>query len=113
VALLGAFAIAGAPPFGIFLSEFIILSAGVQSGHWGPALVMLVAIALIFMGFVKHFSRMAFGEAPEGVVAGELGRWTVAPTVTLIALAAAIGVYLPPPLVAAIEQIVVIVRGVS
>lgn len=113
VALLGAFAIAGAPPFGIFLSEFIILSAGVQSGHWGPALVMLVAIALIFMGFVKHFSRMAFGEAPEGVVAGELGRWTVAPTVALIALAAAIGVYLPPPLVAAIEQIVVIVRGVS
>ena len=31
--LFCALAIAGAPPFPIFLSEFSILSAGIQSGH--------------------------------------------------------------------------------
>lgn len=111
--MLGAFAIAGAPPFGIFLSEFTILSAGFQSGQWAPALVMLVAIVLIFMGFVKHFSRMGFGDAPAGVAVGELGRWTIAPIVSFVAIAALFGVYLPPPLVDAIRQIVTIVRGVS
>ena len=112
-ALLGAFAIAGAPPFGIFLSEFTILSAAFSGGHWAVGLVMLLAIGLIFMGLVKHFSRMAFGPAPEGLEAGELGRWTIAPTLGLLALAVAIGVYLPPPVVSAIEQVVRVVRGVS
>ncbi len=112
-AMLGAFAIAGAPPFGLFLSEFTILSAGFQSGQWVPAVVMLVAIVLIFMGFVKHFSRMGFGAVPEGVIVGELGRWTVAPTVSFLTISALIGLYLPPPLVSALEQIVVIVRGAT
>lgn len=113
ISILGALAIAGAPPFGIFLSEIVILSAGFQTGHWVQALVMLVSIVLIFMGFVKHFSRMAFGAPPAGVIPGELGRWTVAPLLSLVAVSAIIGMYLPPPLVAAIQQIVAIVRGDS
>ena len=113
VALLGAFAIAGAPPFGLFLSEFTILSAAFQTGHWLAAAVMLGSVVLVFLGFARHYSRMAFGEAPAGMVPGELGRWTVAPSVAFLALAAIIGIYLPPPLVAALEQIVSIVRGVS
>lgn len=112
VALLGAFAVAGAPPFGLFLSEMTILSAGFGSGQWGPASVMLVALVLIFMGFVTHYGRMAFGPVPTGVVAGETGRWTVAPSLAFLAIAAAVGLYLPPPLVAAVQQIVTIVRGV-
>lgn len=112
-AMLGAFAIAGAPPFGLFLTEVTILTAGFQSGRWGAALVMLGAITLVFMGFVKHFSRMGFGEAPPGVAVGELGRWTVAPMVAFLALAGAIGVYVPAALVDAIHQAVTIVRGAS
>ncbi|MOA15328.1 hydrogenase 4 subunit F [compost metagenome] len=112
-ALLGAFAIAGAPPFGLFLSELTILSAAFSRGYWVVALVMLVAIGLIFMGLVKHFSRMAFGEAPEGLASGELGRWTIGPTLGLMALAASIGIYLPQPLVSALEQVVRVVRGLS
>jgi hypothetical protein len=73
---------------------------------------MLVAMVLIFMGFAKHYSRMAFGEAPEGLVPGETGRWTVAPMLACLVVAAAIGVYVPQPLVSAIQQIVTIVRGV-
>ena len=35
--LLGGFAIAGAPPFAVFVSEFLILKGGLASGQYVPS----------------------------------------------------------------------------
>lgn len=105
--LAGAFAIAGAPPFGLFLSEFTILGAGFAGGHWVPSLIVLLAIILVFAGFVAHASRMAFGEAEVAV--GENGRWSTVPLVAVLVLG--VGLYLPSPLANALQQVVQVITG--
>lgn len=61
VMLLAALAIAGAPPFNIFLSEFIILKAAVEGGNWITFTLFLVFATIIFGGVLHHFGGMAFG----------------------------------------------------
>lgn len=56
--LCGAVAITGAPPFGLFLSEFAILRAGWAGPHLGVAIVMLVLLVVIFVAFLDHFRAM-------------------------------------------------------
>ena len=56
--LAGAIAITGAPPFGLFLSEFTILRAGFQSISAWAAYLMAALLIVIFIGFINQFRRM-------------------------------------------------------
>jgi len=66
--LLGALGIAGAPPFALFLSEFTILRAGIGGRYRWVAIVFIVFLIVVFIGFLAHFRSMYFDEAPEGEV---------------------------------------------
>jgi hydrogenase-4 component F len=61
--LAGAVAITGAPPFGLFASEFTILRAGLQAGTGWVSFIMAGLLIVIFIGFMNHFRIMYF-EAP-------------------------------------------------
>lgn len=63
--LLGAVGIAGAPPFALFLSEFTILRAGIGGRYRWAAIVFVVFLIVIFIGFLSHFRAMYFDEASE------------------------------------------------
>ena len=96
--LLCALAIAGAPPFPIFLSEFSILSAGVRGGHGLAVGILASLIVLAFIGIMLQVNRMVFGRA-------ELPLEKVSiPTSCRIAVIAAVlpvivfGIYIPSPL---------------
>ena len=65
VFFLGALAIAGMPPFSIFVSEFLILSTGFLAGKFVPCALLLILLAFIFIGFLRHANRMTLG-VPEG-----------------------------------------------
>jgi hydrogenase-4 component F len=56
--LCAAVAITGAPPFGLFLSEWSILRAGWASPNAWAAVVMLVLLVIIFVAFLNHFRAM-------------------------------------------------------
>ena len=71
--LAGAVAITGAPPFGLFLSEFTILRAGLAGPNAWAVFVMLALLVVIFVGFLNHFRAMYFGENPQ--VAAATARW--------------------------------------
>ncbi len=95
--LLCALAIAGAPPFPIFLSEFSILSAGIRSGH--PVAVGMLAslIVIAFIGIMLQVNRMAFGRPDLPLVP-----IVVPPTCRFAVVLAAVpvvvlGVYIPGP----------------
>src|SRR3990170_2955951 len=63
--LIGAVAIAGFPPFGVFTSEFLVLTATMKSWPWlTPPL--LVGLAIAFAGLFRHLHPMVYGEAPAG-----------------------------------------------
>jgi hydrogenase-4 component F len=69
----GAVAITGAPPFGLFLSEFTILRAGLAGPNAWAVFVMLVLLVVIFVGFLNHFRAMYFGESRKAEAT--TGRW--------------------------------------
>ncbi len=62
--LAGAVAITGAPPFGLFLSEFVILRGGIEGNFGWAVAAMIVLLIVIFVGFLSHFRAMYFQPAP-------------------------------------------------
>lgn len=94
VALL---ALLGLPPFGIFFTKLSLLVAGMETMPYVVALVLL-ALAVIFFGFLRHAHAMLFGATPEGVVVGESNMLTVWPVVLLLGLFLVLSWYLPTPL---------------
>ena len=62
--LVCALAIAGAPPFPIFLSEFSILSAGIRSGHIAAVSILAILIVVAFVAIMLQVNSMLFGK-PE------------------------------------------------
>lgn len=63
-AFLGMFAIAGLPPFSIFMSEFTVLYAGFKGGFYYSSSALLLFLAIIFGALVYHFSGMLYGKKP-------------------------------------------------
>ena len=63
--LTGSLAIAGAPPFAVFLGEFSILKAGIQSGQEIPTVALAAFIVIGFCGVMYHVNRMVFGPPDE------------------------------------------------
>ncbi len=96
VMLLAALAIAGAPPFNIFVSEFIILKAAAEGGNWVTFALFLGFATIIFGGVVHHFGDMAFGKPPVTREArkGE-GRLAVIVIAVMAAGMLMLGLYIP------------------
>ncbi|MDD5439356.1 MAG: proton-conducting transporter membrane subunit, partial [Candidatus Omnitrophica bacterium] len=65
--LMGAFALAGMPPFSIFISEIVIIFAAFIKGSYLAAFLLLGFITIIFGAVVHQFSRIIFGSIPKGM----------------------------------------------
>ncbi len=59
--LLGGLAIAGAPPFVLFLSEFSILKAGLSQGRYIVIGLLGFFVITAFFAIMKHINLMVFG----------------------------------------------------
>jgi hydrogenase-4 component F len=66
--LAGAVAITGAPPFGLFLSEFTIMRAGMTPSFSWAVYTMAVLLIVIFIGFLNHFRAMYYRQTADEVV---------------------------------------------
>ncbi len=109
----GALAITGSPPFGIFVSEIMILKAGFETGNYLVSVAYLALLAVIFAGFMYHVGRMAFGEPAPGRVRGEHGYLGLAVMAVLLLLTLALGLYIPVGLSDIFTQIASIFGGTS
>ncbi len=63
--LIGVAAIAGFPPFGVFTSEFLLLSATMQTQPWFTV-ALLVGLVIAFAGLFRHLHPMVYGAPPQG-----------------------------------------------
>jgi hydrogenase-4 component F len=78
--LAGAAAITGAPPFGLFLSELVILRGGMERNYGWAVAAMIVLLIVIFVGFLNHFREMYFRPAVgAGGNVSAVSKWCVAP----------------------------------
>jgi hydrogenase-4 component F len=93
--LMGAFSLAGTPPFSIFVSELVVIRAGIAGGSFVAVAVFLVMVVIIFAGLIHHVGQMAFGVAEGSVVRG---REAPSPLLAMLLLAAVMllfGVWMP------------------
>jgi hydrogenase-4 component F len=100
--IAGFLAIAGFPPFGLFLSEFIILKEALESGRWLVASGYLLTLGVIFVALTRIVLAMSFGAHPDpdhsrtdGLSIREKA-WSVLPGIALAAAVLVLGLYVPP-----------------
>src|SRR5487761_1463978 len=97
----GALAIAGAPPFGVFISDFSIVS-GAFAGHlWALGAAIAALLLLGFVPLVIPFHTMTFSRrsvSGPAVAATELGPLALAPALALLGAVLLIGIWVPGPL---------------
>jgi hydrogenase-4 component F len=95
--LAGAVAITGAPPFGLFLSEFMIMRAGLQPAFSWAVYVMAVLLIVIFIGFLNHFRHMYYGPPLEEAALPRSGisAWCTAPMWLALVPVLVLGVWWP------------------
>src|SRR5690606_30615175 len=73
--IVGFLAIAGMPPFGLFLSELTILKSALDAGRFGVAAMFLALLALVFAGMSTIVFRMAQGEPADTAPPVRRERW--------------------------------------
>jgi hydrogenase-4 component F len=96
--LVGGLALAGAPPFGLFISETTALASGFQAGLAPAALLALACLVVIFVAFMGHLNQMSFGRPPADVPLGEPLRIGFVPLVATGLALLVLGVVIPGPL---------------
>lgn len=109
LALLAA--VAGLPPFGLFLSEWLVLKSGMALGWVLPSMVAAL-LAIAFAGLMYHAARMVLGppggrslDVPEKPIS-----WVVPLPFLLVLLT---GLVLPGPMLDALEKAAtVVLQGV-
>jgi hydrogenase-4 component F len=92
--LLGTVAILGIPPFGVFASEFLILTTAMREQPWATP-ILLLALGIAFAAIFGRVQPMVFGETtakrlphPPALI----------PVFTHLALVLMLGVFIPPSL---------------
>ncbi|RIV19199.1 hypothetical protein D2Q93_13085 [Alicyclobacillaceae bacterium I2511] len=96
--VLGMLAIAGAPPFGLFISEFMVVFALVKSGSALLAALLLVFLALLFANFLRYSIAIGYGEIStrfHRTIAPTPAATAALPTALHLAGTLALGMLLP------------------
>jgi hydrogenase-4 component F len=109
--MLGALSLAGVPPFSIFVSELMVVRAGIGYGHWVAVPIFLAMVVVIFAGILHHVGAMAFGE-PTAAAGREREAWS--PLLGMMLLAAImilLGLTLPPSVDRLLQRATEIVVG--
>lgn len=94
--MMGTLAILGMPPFGVFTSEFLVMTSAMRLHPW-TAPLLLVALGVAFAAILIRVQPMVFGESgpPRPLRAPGM-----VPAFVHLALVLMLGVYIPPVLAA-------------
>ncbi len=90
--MLGSLAILGMPPFGVFASEFLILTTAMHEHPWATPF-LLISLGVAFAAIFTKVQEMVFGETtgkrlPHGTA--------MIPVFVHLALVLMLGLYIPP-----------------
>jgi hydrogenase-4 component F len=99
--VLGVVAIAGLPPLGIFMSEFLVVSSTFAREPW-LATILVLGILVALGGLFLRLNAIAFG-TPRGPTAP--AEVAYIPMFAHLAIVFLAGIYLPPALVAGFQDV--------
>ncbi|WP_035878328.1 hydrogenase 4 subunit F [Cupriavidus sp. amp6] len=90
--MLGALAILGMPPFGVFASEFLIVTTAMREQPWATPF-LLIALGLAFAAVFSRVQPMVFGDTTLKPLAHPPA---LVPVFAHLALGLILGLYIPP-----------------
>ena len=90
--MLGSLAILGVPPFGVFASEYLILTTAMQQQPWATP-ILLVALGVAFAAIFGRVQAMVYGEATGRRLPHQPA---LLPVFAHLALVLLLGLYIPP-----------------
>ena len=93
--MLGSIAILGMPPFGVFASEFLILTTAMREQPWATP-ILLLALGVAFASVLGRVLPMVFGETSVRPLAHSPA---LLPVFVHLGLGLMLGLYVPPYLV--------------
>ena len=93
--MLGSLAILGMPPFGVFASEFLILTTAMREQPWATPFLLL-ALGVAFASVFGRVLPMVFGETSVKPLAHAPA---LLPVFVHLALGLMLGLYVPPYLI--------------
>jgi hydrogenase-4 component F len=94
--MLGTIAILGMPPFGVFASEFLILTTAMRDHPWATPF-LVVALGIAFAAVFSKVQPMVFGDTTAKRLPHPPA---LLPVFVHLALALMLGLYIPPYLAA-------------
>jgi hydrogenase-4 component F len=90
--MLGALAILGMPPFGVFASEFLILTTAMREQPWATP-ILLAALGVAFAAIFSRVQPMVFGETTARRLPHPPA---LLPVFAHLAIVLTLGLYVPP-----------------
>ncbi len=99
--VLGVVAIAGLPPLGIFMSEFLVVSSTFAREPW-LVIILVFGILVALGGLFLRLNTIAFGE-PRGSTAPAEASYV--PMFAHLAIVFVAGIYMPPALVIGFQKV--------
>jgi len=105
--MLGTMAILGMPPFGIFASEFLILTTAMREFPWTTPF-LLIALGVAFAAVFGRVLPMVFGETSVRPLAHPPA---IIPVFVHVGLGLMLGLYIPPYLNTWYQQAVRLIGG--
>jgi len=105
--MIGSLAILGMPPFGVFASEFLILTTAMREFPWTTP-VLLLALGVAFAAVLSKVQPMVFGETNVRPLAHPPA---IVPVFVHLGLALLLGLYIPPYLQGWYQQAARLVAG--
>jgi hydrogenase-4 component F len=115
--LMATLAVTGTPPFSIFQSEFITLSAALAAHHGWLAILFIAGATAIFAGFLVHMVKMNLGALrPDQFKGSAVQRvnecpWKFSAMLLVAAAVVALAFWLPQPLYQLVQQAAQIIGG--
>lgn len=90
--MIGSLAILGLPPFGVFASEFLILTTAMREQPWATP-ILLAALGVAFGAIFRRVQPMVFGETTAKRLPHPPA---LLPVFTHFAIVLLLGLYIPP-----------------
>ena len=106
-------ALIGVAPFSLFLSEFMILKAALDSGAFWAAALFLAGVGVVFVGALRHVISMAWDPPLEAVEPQKAGWLQGALVFVPLAVLLVLGVWVPAPFMHMLTQAARLLGGAS
>jgi hydrogenase-4 component F len=90
--MMGSLAILGMPPFGVFASEFLILTTAMKDHPWATP-ILITALGVAFAAIFGRVQPMVFGETTHKRLPHPPA---LLPVFAHLAIVLTLGVYVPP-----------------